>query len=206
MILYEILAQISAFLTANWLSILNALGSIGTLIAAYFAYKTVSVARLSLTEQKESSRPRVIAYLEQGWKVNSIIYLKVMNDGYSSAKNIAFEVKGTDIDTIGNEKLSEIRTIKNGVPLLAAKQSIAIPLTILSGDAFKQAMKANTSIQLTYRDLYDHCYIDTFPLGFKSLVEFKLSGDTPMSSLVTAISDIGKEIKTIRRSIEKRSK
>ncbi|MCC7571640.1 hypothetical protein KO465_10055 [Candidatus Micrarchaeota archaeon] len=206
MILYEILTQISTFLAANWLPILSALGSIGTLIAAYFAYRTVSVARLSLIEQRENSRPRIVAYLEQGWKTNSIIYLKILNDGYSSAKDISFKIKGTDIDSIGKEKFSQIGTIKNGIPLLAAKQSISIPLAIVSGEAFQQIMEAKTSIEVLYSDFYDTDYMDNFILGFKSLVEYKLSGDTPMSSLVKSVEEIGKEMKSTRRLIEKKTR
>jgi len=186
----------------NWLNNNNGfVQTIATLllvfITAYYAWQTRQTVQLMSKTEEENRRPRVAIFIEQRENSLNLIDLVIGNYGNGIARNIVFEIRGDLTLFDKKQNLNTVEIIKNGLPILAPRQTIKIPLLSLIG-RLNDLQKKNLTILLEYNDHSSkNTYNDSYPIDFNCLVEHQL-GTPP-------IYEIAKNIEGINKSMEKLS-
>ena len=139
--------------------------------------------------RKEAARPRLIAFLEMHPDTFQAIDFIIQNAGGGVAQDIAIrspdaiEELGISNDWKPIGSLSQGRTYKN---------FLGIALELFN------PMRAPFAVEISYRDLQDTCYHDSFELDvaqFKGLTAL----ETPEEQEVKCLKEISKTLKSIER-------
>lgn len=145
-----------------------------TVITAYYAWQTKSTVRLMSKTEESNSRPKIAIFIAQRENSFNIIDLVVGNYGDGIAKNITFRTNSLLALINEDEKLNDIDIIKNGLPTLAPKQTIKIPLLSVIG-RLEDLKKQDIVIYLEYKDFsLKNIYQDEYKISFNSLIDRKI--------------------------------
>ena len=154
-------------------------------------------------ERSEESqmRPQVAIFLIQRDESLSLIDLVVANYGNGIARNIKFQVLGTDffIDPSAKERsIKSFRIFKNGIKTLGPGQKYQAWLLSVIGRV-DELQKGRTNIRVSYENADGtKKYSDSYRLDFKSLPEHQL-GTPAMYGIQQSLEKISDSLEKIER-------
>jgi len=172
------------------------------IITGIYVWLTGKNVKILQKSEEERNRPRVILYIQQREDWLNFVNLIIGNYGLDVAREVKFSLS-EDLKLLReDEKLSNIRIIKNGVKNLIPQQILRIPLLSLIGRVEELSNK-NIKITAQYKDSnLMRNFSETFQIDFNSLIEHQI-GKPPIYEISENIKKIANSLDKVERKINK---
>lgn len=172
------------------------------IVTGIYVWLTGKNVKILQKSEEERNRPRVILYIQQREDWLNFVNLIIGNYGLDVAREVKFSLS-EDLKLLKeDEKLSNIRIIKNGVKNLIPQQILKIPLLSLIGRVEELSNK-NIKITAQYKDSnLMRNFSETFQIDFNSLIEHQI-GKPPIYEISENIKKIANSLDKVERKINK---
>ena len=163
-------------------------------ITGYYVYLTWRLLKASHT-------PEIAIFLHPHEVHIQCLMLCIENVGMGPARGLRFQ---TDFSfkPDGETPLEEISFLKNGITYLGSGKKIEHFLVSVIGK-LDNLKRSPLEITVTYRDLTNHKYEDSFHLDFGELEGLSRIGEPPLSKIAKSLEGIQKDLSKLSRTLEK---
>ena len=172
--------------------------SLSTIVYALLTWKLVSETRRM---RKVQTEPNVSVFIKPREEWIGFVDLIIQNIGLGPAYNIKFDIKPS-FESIGEDSISEIGFIKNGLNYLGPNQKIQFFLTSMT-ENYDDKIEKSFDINIAYDNAMGNKCKSVSRIDFSELKGLHQLGKPPLYQLVKAVEEIKSDIHRMSTGLNK---
>jgi len=172
--------------------------SLSTIVYALLTWKLVSETRRM---RKVQTEPNISVFIKPREEWIGFVDLIIQNIGLGPAYNIKFDIKPS-FESIGEDSISEIGFIKNGLNYLGPNRKIQFFLTSMT-ENYEDKIEKSFDINIAYDNAMGNECKSVSRIDFSELKGLHQLGKPPLYQLVKAVEEIKSDIHRMSTGLNK---